>query len=127
MKHARISPTLLAAALGALFGSIATTQAMPPLSRTLTGVVEHVDAATIIVMPDGENEPRTFRWKPSRTKFVRDAAFTGSNSLREGDRVEVRYRAPIFGEPRATRIFWQTGASRPLPESTQKTKTTSEK
>ena len=104
---------ILATALAFLIASglASSIQALPPMSREMSGVVQQITAKTLTLLPAGESKPIVFAWDAKRTNFIRDSDFTNAGALRVGTRVIVRYHSPIFGPPYVTRVFWQTDAS----------------
>ncbi|HZS18717.1 MAG TPA: hypothetical protein VFA51_12385 [Candidatus Udaeobacter sp.] len=91
-------------------GLAPSIQAMPPMSREMSGVVQQITAKTLTLLPAGESKPIVFAWDAKWTQLVRDSDFTSPDALRVGTRVSIRYHSPIFGPQYVTRVFWQTHA-----------------
>ena len=86
--------------------------AMPPMSREMSGVVQQITAKTLTVLPEGQAKPLVFAWDAKSAKFVRDSHVARPDALRAGTRITIRYHSPIFGLPYVTRVFWQSNTSK---------------
>lgn len=108
--------SILATALAFLItsGLASSIQALPPMSREMSGLVQQITAKTLTLLPAGESKPIVLAWDGKWTQFVRDGGFKSPGALRLGTRVSIRYQSPIFGPQYVTRVFWQTNA---LPRS----------
>jgi hypothetical protein len=87
--------------------------AMPsPEQHEMSGTVQHIDAKTLTVSPDGSSVAVVFAWNSEDTKFLNNRVFTTVDSLRVGTHVTIRCSHPIFGSPLLYRVSWQTTASK---------------
>lgn len=80
-------------------------QALPPTSREGEGLIQSVDgkSRTFVISFNDDSRRRRLLWNRN-TEFVAGMTFTSSDALKAGLTVRVRYRAPLFGEPFATRV-----------------------
>ena len=78
-----------------------------PPAREWCGVIERIDhqAKTLAVRSDKESKTFELMWR-DRSQFIRNSKFDSPTTLKEGSKVCVFYRAPIFGKPFATRVIW---------------------
>lgn len=86
-------------------GGITTAAAMPPMSRDGEGVIKTVSPPTRSFEFDTPDKsiPRVLTWR-RRTSFYVNGNEADSTVLRNGQRVELRYRTPFFGPPYVLRI-----------------------
>ena len=82
-----------------------------PEQHEMAGTVQHMDAKTLTVLPDGSSVPVVFTWNSKDTKFLHNRVFTTADSLPVGTHVTIRCSHPIFGSPLLYRVSWQTTAS----------------
>ena len=106
---ARLTETksvLLAAVLFVLAASSPVSARTPP-AREWCGVIERINhqAKTLAVRSDKESKTLELIWRDN-TRFIRNSKFDSPVALKQGTKVCVFYRAPIFGKPFATKVVW---------------------
>ena len=78
-----------------------------PRARELCGVIQAIDAQShaLTIQSPKRDRPLTVVWKRD-TGFINNWKFADSASLKEGMRVCIYYRSPLFGKPFVTKVVW---------------------
>jgi hypothetical protein len=86
----------------------------PPLARQVSGRVVELDRQSqiILVAYAQQAKPLHLEWR-ERTQFVENGRFSTAGALKAGERIELWYRAPLFGKPFATKVVWSKEAGAP--------------
>ena len=100
-------------AIAVSLNSVGQLDAVPsPEQHEMSGTVQHIEAKTLTVLPEGSSVPVVFAWNSKDTKFLHNRVFTTVDFLRVGTHVTIRCSHPIFGSPLLYRISWQTNATK---------------
>ena len=68
-----------------------------PSGRERDALITAVDRNSAMLTVQIEDESRSFEWN-KRTEFVQHGRFIGSEALKPGGAVRIRYHAPFFGK-----------------------------
>ena len=81
--------------------------ARPPRAREFCGVLECIDQQNeaLTIRPAKGGKPLEVIWKKD-TQLIHNWKFDSAASLKDGGKVCLYYRSPIFGRPFATRVVW---------------------
>lgn len=87
-------------------GFLATSAAMPPLSRSFESRIVQVDSKQhfLTLEPQAPGKPTTFIWT-NETRFLRNNEFTNAGELRKNLWVKAYYRSPFFGRKFLTKVI----------------------